>query len=44
MTSQAKVDYRLIDDAALARLCADRDADAVRHVLACNNQRLFRAA
>ena len=44
MTSQAKVDYRSIDDAALARLCADRDADAVRHVLACNNQRLFRAA
>ena len=44
MTAQAKVDYRSIDDAELARLCADRDADAVRHVLACNNQRLFRAA
>jgi len=44
MTAQAKVDYHSIDDAELARLCAGRDADAVRHVLACNNQRLFRAA
>ena len=44
MTAQAKVDYRSIDDAELAHLCAGRDADAVRHVLACNNQRLFRAA
>ena len=44
MTVQAKVDYRSLDDAELARLCASRDADAVRHVLACNNQRLFRAA
>ena len=44
MTVQAKVDYRAIDDAELARLCTDRDADAVRHVLTANNQRLFRAA
>jgi RNA polymerase sigma-70 factor, ECF subfamily len=44
MSAQAKVDYRSIGDAELARLCASRDADAVRHVLACNNQRLFRAA
>ena len=44
MTVQAKIDYRSVDDAKLARLCADRDADAVRHVLTCNNQRLFRAA
>ena len=44
MTIQAKVDYRSIDDVELARLCADRDADAVRHVLTANNQRLFRAA
>ena len=44
MTVQAKVDYRSIDDAELARLCVGRDADAVRHVLTCNNQRLFRAA
>jgi RNA polymerase sigma-70 factor (ECF subfamily) len=44
MSAQAKVDYRSIGDAELARLCANRDADAVRHVLTCNNQRLFRAA
>ena len=44
MTARAKIDYRSIDDAELARLCAIRDADAVRHVLTCNNQRLFRAA
>ena len=44
MTAQAKVDYRSIGDAELARLCANRDAEAVRHVLTCNNQRLFRAA
>ena len=44
MSAQAKVDYRSIGDAELARLCASRDADAVRHVLTCNNQRLFRAA
>ena len=44
MTAHAKIDYRSIDDAELARLCAGHDADAVRHVLACNNQRLFRAA
>ena len=44
MTARAKIDYRSIDDAELARLCAGRDADAVRHVLTINNQRLFRAA
>ena len=44
MTARARIDYRSIDDAELARLCAGRDADAVRHVLASNNQRLFRAA
>ena len=44
MTARARIDYRSIDDAELARLCAGRDADAVRHVLTCNNQRLFRAA
>lgn len=31
-------------DAALARLCAARDAGAIRHVVTANNQRLFRAA
>jgi RNA polymerase sigma-70 factor, ECF subfamily len=44
MSAQAKVDYRSLGEAELARLCASRDADAVRHVPACNNQRLFRAA
>ena len=44
MTVQLKVDYAALDDAELARLCADRDAGAVRHVLTANNQRLFRAA
>jgi len=44
MTARARIDYRSIDDAELARLCAGRNADAVRHVLASNNQRLFRAA
>ena len=44
MTARARIDYRSIDDAELARLCAGRDADAERHVLASNNQRLFRAA
>ena len=32
------------DDAALAKLCATRDREAVRHVVTANNQRLFRAA
>ena len=44
MTVQVKLDYAALGDAELARLCADRDADAVRHVLTANNQRLFRAA
>ena len=44
MTAQLKVDYNSLGDAQLARLCADRDGDAVRHVLTANNQRLFRAA
>lgn len=33
-----------LDDMALARLCADREPAAVRHLLTANNQRLFRAA
>jgi RNA polymerase sigma-70 factor (ECF subfamily) len=44
VTAQAKVDYSALGDAELARLCAARDAEAVRHVLTANNQRLFRAA
>lgn len=33
-----------IDDLELARLCAARDREAVRHVVTENNQRLFRTA
>ena len=33
-----------LSDVELARLCADRNAGAVRHVITCNNQRLFRTA
>ncbi len=44
MTAQAKVDYELLDDPALARLIAERDVAAVRLVTMRNNQRLFRAA
>lgn len=44
MTAQPSPDYAALGDSELARLCAQRDADAVRHVLAANNQRLFRTA
>src|SRR5687768_351682 len=44
MTAQTRLDYESLDDAALARLVAARDADAVRLVTQRNNQRLFRAA
>jgi RNA polymerase sigma-70 factor (ECF subfamily) len=42
--SQVALDYGRLGDDELARLCAARDADAVRHVVSSNNQRLFRAA
>ena len=38
------LDYGALDDAELARLCADRDRGAITHVITSNNQRLFRAA
>ena len=41
---QTRLDCESLDDAALARLIAKRDADAVRFVTGRNNQRLFRAA
>jgi len=46
MTAQVKtaVDYSALGDAALARLCAARDREAICHVITANNQRLFRAA
>lgn len=44
MTALPKLDYPALADAELAALCVRRDPEAVRHVLAANNQRLFRAA
>lgn len=44
MTAQVQVDYASLDDAVLARLCAKRDREAIRHLVTANNQRLFRAA
>jgi RNA polymerase sigma-70 factor (ECF subfamily) len=44
MTALPKLDYGALGDAEVARLCAARDAQAVRHVLTANNQRLFRTA
>jgi RNA polymerase sigma-70 factor (ECF subfamily) len=44
MAALPKPDYENLDDPALARLVAARDAGAVRLVTQRNNQRLFRAA
>jgi RNA polymerase sigma factor (sigma-70 family) len=44
MSTRAKPDLERLDDAALARLIAARDPEAVRLVTMRNNQRLFRAA
>ena len=44
MTARARIDTASLGDAELARLCALRDPDALRHVITANNQRLFRAA
>jgi RNA polymerase sigma-70 factor (ECF subfamily) len=41
---QPASDYASMPDLELARCCASGDAEAVRHVLSANNQRLFRAA
>ena len=38
------LDYAALGDADLATRCAARDAGAIRHVIAANNQRLFRTA
>jgi len=38
------VEFAALTDLDLARHCAARDADAIRFVIASNNQRLFRAA
>jgi RNA polymerase sigma-70 factor (ECF subfamily) len=44
MATQPSLDYAALGDRDLARLCAGRDREAVRHVVTANNQRLFRAA
>ena len=44
VTAQTRTDCSKLDDAALARLIAARDEEAVRLVTTRNNQRLFRAA
>jgi RNA polymerase sigma-70 factor, ECF subfamily len=36
--------YPALGDPELARLCATRDAGAIRHVITSNNQRMFRTA
>lgn len=41
---QEAVDYAKLDDADLARCCAARERGAIQHVIAANNQRLFRTA
>ena len=38
------LDYGAMTDVELARCCADGDAEAVRHLVTANNQRLFRTA
>ena len=42
--TQTAVDYDGMTSAELARRCAGREPDAIRHVIVANNQRLFRAA
>lgn len=43
-SSTPAVDLAELSDIDLARRCAKRDSDAIRFVIAANNQRLFRAA
>ena len=38
------LDYGAMTDVDIARCCADGDAEAVRHLVTANNQRLFRTA
>ena len=44
MTARPLCDYAALGDVELARLCGERDADALRHLVTASNQRLFRAA
>ena len=43
-STQQAVDFASLSDVELAQRCAARDRDAIRFVIAANNQRLFRAA
>jgi RNA polymerase sigma-70 factor (ECF subfamily) len=42
--TEALIDYGTLTDGELARRCAARERGAIQHVIASNNQRLFRAA
>ena len=42
--TNGRLQLESLTDVELARLCAERNASAVRHVITCNNQRLFRTA
>lgn len=44
VAAAAERNHSALDDAALARLCAARDKQALRHVITANNQRMFRTA
>jgi RNA polymerase sigma-70 factor (ECF subfamily) len=44
VTATTALNVQALDDPALARLCAARDKTSLRHVITCNNQRLFRTA
>jgi RNA polymerase sigma-70 factor (ECF subfamily) len=44
MSTNLALDYAAMTDLELARCCAGGDADAVRHLVTANNQRLFRTA
>lgn len=44
MSTRPQAAVTSLGDIELARLCAARDEAALRHVITCNNQRLFRAA
>jgi RNA polymerase sigma-70 factor, ECF subfamily len=44
MSARLALNYSAMPDIELARCCASGDADAVRHLVTANNQRLFRTA
>jgi RNA polymerase sigma-70 factor (ECF subfamily) len=44
MSARLALDYAGMPDLELARCCAGGDAEAVRHLVTANNQRLFRTA